>query len=98
MIASANKFQSFVTTEVLRNVTFHIEAKENGVGRRHGPEINAFPHPSRRLARSRASLPAKNLRIGYLAQNAEISATTVQEELLKCLTAVQLENQLRAME
>ncbi len=104
MIVSANGIQkSFVTTEVLRNVTFHIEAKEkmalvgvNGAGKSTLFHIlrGAMPPDEGQLYLQ------KNLRIGYLAQNAEISsATTVQEELLQVFEpVVQLENQLRAME
>lgn len=66
-----------------------------------GPENQRFSTSFAALATDEGQLYLqKNLRIGYLAQNAEISsATTVQEELLQVFEpVVQLENQLRAME
>ncbi|MBQ7064605.1 MAG: ABC-F family ATP-binding cassette domain-containing protein, partial [Firmicutes bacterium] len=104
MILAANHLQkSFGITEVLKDVTFHLEAREKValVGANGAGKTTLFQVLRGFYAPDGGSLYVqKDLRIGYLPQHAELETTEcVEDELLKVFEPLQrMEDKMRLLE
>ncbi|NBI84695.1 ABC transporter ATP-binding protein [Lachnospiraceae bacterium] len=95
--------KAFGTDEILKQVSFHIEANEKAavVGINGAGKSTLLKIIMKKLAADEGAVVfAKNTSVGYLAQYQEISGTqTIYDEVLSAKEElVQMESQLREME
>ena len=103
ILSTSHLAKAFGVTEILTDVTFHLEAQEKAalVGVNGAGKTTLFQILRGRYAPDSGSLfIQKGLQIGYLPQNAELSSDErIEDELLKVFEPLQrMEEKMRRLE